>query len=264
MGGSVQILDQVSAANSTPTLATHGVPLWADKKGWYGGLARGTDRASLVVRNVDADAEVKIVTARLWLMFNVKSRAKGTLTAVSKAEHVDGETFTLDDGRNTATIFEIDEAGDGVVAGNVAVDISGATTNEDCAAIIAAAINSQTGPGFRIRATVAAEVVSLENLDPGTAGNTTSAEDVTDATFVLTDMAGGRDFVWAPVGTSATVTLKGVLNEETALEETESNVVAHVEPVVCLQDAARAYLEVGHNSTTVTGTFSAWLVAGGE
>lgn len=72
----------------------------------------------------------------------VHSRGIGSIQEVTKANHVDGETVTISDG-TTSKIFEYDVAGDGVGGGHVQVDISGATTAADVAAILKTAIDAQ-------------------------------------------------------------------------------------------------------------------------
>src|SRR5262245_19454641 len=72
-----------------------------------------------------------------------RARAFGTIQDVAKANHVDGETVTIHDGYGSR-IFEYDVTGNGVTAGRVAVDISGATDAASVGAILVTAINSAT------------------------------------------------------------------------------------------------------------------------
>ena len=112
---------------------------------------------------------------------------------------VDGETFTLDDGVNTPTVFEFDTVPNGVGGGNVAVDISAAVDEGDVRDAIIAAVNG-VGAGLAISAEPTftcdgdpggVAVVHLKNDAGGVAGNTTSSETVTNGNFTLEDMHGG-------------------------------------------------------------------------
>ena len=115
------------------------------------------------------------------------SMARGSITTVAVANLVDTETFTLDDGL-TPKVFEIDKAGDGVTAGRVQVNVSTDTTAGDVRDRIITAINAS---GLTMTASIGgAAVVALINTVVGTAGNTTSAETVADAGFVVTNMTG--------------------------------------------------------------------------
>lgn len=64
------------------------------------------------------------------------------LTVVALASLVDGETFSITH-RGATVVYELDVAGDGVVTGNTQVDVSGATTAADVAAIVATAIEAE-------------------------------------------------------------------------------------------------------------------------
>jgi hypothetical protein len=67
--------------------------------------------------------------------------ATGSLVAVAGALLIDGETFTIGDGVNPATVFEFDSNGV-VVAGHVAVVFTGAYTDIQVANSMRAAINA--------------------------------------------------------------------------------------------------------------------------
>lgn len=120
------------------------------------------------------------------------NKASGQIQAIVAANFVDGETFTLDDGTNPATIFEFDTVPDGVGGGNELVDISGDTTAADVAVTIRDAINAATPfeIGARIDPTDPT-IVLLSNDNYGTSGNTTSSDTVADASFTVSNMAGG-------------------------------------------------------------------------
>jgi hypothetical protein len=61
---------------------------------------------------------------------------------VPKAQLIDGETFTLDDGTNPAKVFEYDLPGNGVVPGNVAINLSAASLVQHVRDATVAAINA--------------------------------------------------------------------------------------------------------------------------
>ena len=65
--------------------------------------------------------------------------------------------------------------------------------------------------------------------------------------------------VWVPLGTG-TDALKGTLNEQAALGETEANTIGHAELVMGLRHFDRVYLEVSAIGGTATA-ISAWLIA---
>jgi hypothetical protein len=125
--------------------------------------------------------------------------ATGSITCIAKTNFVDGETLTISDGTHTATIFEFDKDGGGVAGGHVQVDISGATTAADVAAILVTAINGVT---------TTLTVTATDNMDgtialaadaKDTTHNVTITETVANASFLVSGMSGGR----AGVGTVA-------------------------------------------------------------
>ena len=66
--------------------------------------------------------------------------------------------------------------------------------------------------------------------------------------------------VWMPLGTHATATLKGVINEANAQGEVDADIIRHAEPIQGFGDFERLYLEI----TAIGGTstaISAWLCA---
>lgn len=124
-------------------------------------------------------------------------KATGTITCVPKASLVDGETFTISDGVNTPTVFEFDVAGDGVTPGNVAVDVSGATTALDVATIVKTAINGVVGTLLVTAVDNLTGIVYLTADDYGTVANVTITETVTDSGFVVTGMSGATTGSWS-------------------------------------------------------------------
>ena len=118
--------------------------------------------------------------------------ATGSIVAVAAGVIVEPtDTFTLDDGVNTALVFEFDT--DASVAGaNIPVDISTATTDVDVATAMVLAINAAT-PCNLVASNVAASSATVTIVNPGTGveGDTTWSETVTDAGFVITQPTGG-------------------------------------------------------------------------
>lgn len=123
----------------------------------------------------------------------------GTITCVAKASHVDGETVTIDDGVNAASVFEFDVAGDGVGGGNVQVNISGSTSAADVCTVLHGAING-VGAGLAITSTDASGSLTLANDQPGSDGNVNITETVTDGSFAVTGMSGGVGDGLASIG----------------------------------------------------------------
>jgi len=117
--------------------------------------------------------------------------ATGSLTTIAKASLVDGETFTIGDGRNTPVIFEFDTVGTGVAVGHVQVDVSGDTSADDVRDTCIAAING-VGTGLKITATTGgAATVTLTADDYGSYQNVTITDTVTNVGFTHTGMSGG-------------------------------------------------------------------------
>ncbi|HQN09873.1 MAG TPA: phage tail tube protein [Thermoanaerobaculia bacterium] len=119
------------------------------------------------------------------------TKATGTIVCVPKADLIDGETVTLDDGTNVPTVFEFDVNGTGVSGGNVQVDVSSATTAIDVAAILHAAING-VGAGLAITSTnPGTGTLNLQNDAEGSDGNVAITDTVADTDFTHTGMSGG-------------------------------------------------------------------------
>lgn len=132
----------------------------------------------------------------------VAAAAKGSITAVSGANLLEGETFTLDDGVNPPTVFEFD--GDASVSsGNVAVAFTLGDAATDMAAAIQAAING-VGAGLAITAgSPVGTVVPLTNGATGTVGNSAITHTVANAGFIVRGMTGGDGQVSIPITAGA-------------------------------------------------------------
>lgn len=123
-------------------------------------------------------------------------KATGAIQFVAKADHVDGETFVLDDGSNPAVTFHIDKSGTYTPGGgyddtNVQVDISGDTTVDEVAATAKTAINGATTLDVTAGAVDSGGLLWLENDTGGVAGNQVITETVTHADFKVYGMSGG-------------------------------------------------------------------------
>ena len=66
--------------------------------------------------------------------------------------------------------------------------------------------------------------------------------------------------VWTPLGTHATATSKGVINEGNAMGEPTTDVLRHAEPIYQFGDFDRLYAEVVSINGTSTAV-SVWIVA---
>lgn len=117
--------------------------------------------------------------------------ASGTIVCVPKADLIDGETVTIDDGTNTPTVFEFDVNGTGVAGSNVQVNVSSDTTAIQVAARLHAAINGVGGTLTVTSTNPGTGTLNLVNDAPGATGNETITDTVADTDFVVTGMAGG-------------------------------------------------------------------------
>ena len=123
-------------------------------------------------------------------------KASGTVTAIAKASVTDGQTLTLDDGINTATIFEFDIPPDGVGGGNVVIDLSADTTDIQVASRMVSAIN---GVGATLLLTAdnaggTSAVVTITHDREGTVGNVTTWA-TTSAMVIVQPTGGSGDVV---------------------------------------------------------------------
>ena len=117
-------------------------------------------------------------------------RATGYIVAVSGAAGslVDGETFTLTDGRHPAVVFELD-SNMAVTAPHIAIPFTALSTADALATAIASSINAQL---FDVSASqVAGDVVGVSDDLPTSLGNVSIMETVTNPDFVTIGMSGG-------------------------------------------------------------------------
>lgn len=78
-------------------------------------------------------------TTACWIK---QANPTGTITCATKANLADTDYCTINDGINAAVLYEFDTAGDGVTAGRIQVDVSGATTAASVAVLLKAAIEA--------------------------------------------------------------------------------------------------------------------------
>jgi hypothetical protein len=164
----------------------------------------------------------------------VHSRGIGSIQCVSFAEIVDGETFTINDGVNGATVFEFDVVGLGVTPGNVQVDITGAVSAADVAAIVKIAID---GEGLDLAVVDAG--TGLLNLTLSATGQTLVAitETVSDVDFVVAGfVTGATSYSYKIVahdaqgGTTAASSAGSTAAGPAALASTDFNRVTWTDP----------------------------------
>jgi hypothetical protein len=162
------------------------------------GIAVATGRVQDITASVDATAmTVANAFYTLWCAFSVAlkpavepARASGDITCTTKANYLDGETHTIGDGMSVAKVYEFDVTPNGVTAGRVAVDISGATTAAQVATILVAAIvanqpsitPTDNGDG----------TIDLEHNWAGAGGNITQSNTVANAGHTHTGLSGGQ------------------------------------------------------------------------
>jgi hypothetical protein len=119
--------------------------------------------------------------------------ATGSITCVAKANLIDGETVTIGDGTQAATVFEFDVAGNGVGGTNVQVNVSTDTTAIQVAARLHTAINGVVAGLLVVSTAVGDGTLTLANEGHGEAGNVTITDTVFDPNFAHTGMAGGDE-----------------------------------------------------------------------
>ena len=135
----------------------------------------------------DGNASCGLCSADCRELFQLAS-ATGWILAVDGASLVDGETFTLDDGTGTVATFEFDLAGDGVGAGNSAINVLASDSAPSVANRIRSAISNSA---LQIDAVRTNNLVSLVNLHQSSLGNKPIIETVSDPDFLVSGMGGG-------------------------------------------------------------------------
>mgnify|MGYP003408529374 CR=1 FL=1 len=85
----VTLLQGVTAANTAPTAATHGVPLWRGASGFLNGeegFHRSPEEASLIIYNTAGTGALSIAYAKLWLYIGGFWFPAGTGVAADKGK----------------------------------------------------------------------------------------------------------------------------------------------------------------------------------
>lgn len=123
-------------------------------------------------------------------VLSLSGKAKGYIRCLAKADFVDAETVTLNDGTNPATVFEFDVTGNGVVGGRTQVNISAATDAASVATILQTAING-VGAGLAITAVADGDLVWLHNDVVGVSGNQAIIDTVANGSFEVHGMEFG-------------------------------------------------------------------------
>lgn len=155
-------------------------------------LSRGTGSSETVTwTSINEKTNTITLTAGV-VNAHTPVEATGSITTIVSASHVDTETLTIDDGINTATVFEFDNNST-VTAGRIPIDITGAVSADVMRDRIIAAINSQSATLFVGASNGGAATVSLQNRNLGTAGNVAILESVANAGFIVAGMSGGTD-----------------------------------------------------------------------
>ncbi len=114
--------------------------------------------------------------------------ASGSIVCTTKANYADTDYMTIGDGVQAPKLYEFDFAGDGVTAGRVQVNISGATTASDVAVILKAAIDANQ-PLLTVVNTTG--TLALTHKLAGTFANVTITENVANAGHTVAGMTGG-------------------------------------------------------------------------
>jgi hypothetical protein len=122
--------------------------------------------------------------------------ATGSIQFATKANHVNGEKFVINDGSLGAITFWIDQDGlysppGGYNATNIRLDLSAATTNQEVAVVAQTAINAMP-VSFKVTAGLpVGGLMALTNDATGTQGNVAITETVAHVSFIATGMTGG-------------------------------------------------------------------------
>ncbi len=129
--------------------------------------------------------------------------ATGTLTFTGYEDALvdisDGDTFTLNDGSNTPSIFEFDQSGDGVAPGHIIIEINTAVTDADVQAAIISAINGASNLDITASIGAGNGIVNLTNDTSGFLGNITILATADDGGITVSGMSGGTGEIEATI-----------------------------------------------------------------
>lgn len=160
------------------------------------GVALFTGRTETAAAIGDTTATINAESYALWtsIAFGLKpaqnpARAIGTITCTTKANYADTDYMTIGDGMVPAKRYEFDTAGDGDGDG-IAVNISGATTAADVAAILRTAILANH-PSLDVTDNADGTLTVRHNW-PGAGGNVAMTENVTNAGHTVSGLSGGQ------------------------------------------------------------------------
>jgi hypothetical protein len=119
------------------------------------------------------------------------TRATGSITTIAKASIADNTTFTIDDGVNPLLrTFEFNVSGTATIPPtSIEVDISADVTADDVRDTIITTINNLKSLHTIQASNGGAATVTLENVVPGLASNTTQSQTVGGG-FAITNMTG--------------------------------------------------------------------------
>lgn len=116
--------------------------------------------------------------------------ASGDISTVAGSLLVDGETFTIDDGFNPPETFEFDQNGNGVTAGNVAVNTNSGMSAFNVRDAIIAAINSTSL--YVAASSGGSSTVVLYHDFVTSLGNQRVTESVSALGFSVSGLIGGK------------------------------------------------------------------------
>ena len=170
--------------------------------------------------------------------------ATWTIQCATKANMVDGEILTIPDPLGGASVvYEFDVAGDGVTAGRVQVNIAGATTAADVAAILYPLIN--TNSQWLTAVDSGSGLITITSEILGTASNVTITENVTHASFVVTATS---------LGMAATETGR-VLVDISAVADTAAGVAGAIHSAINnSRDVAITSVDNANGTLTLTNS----------
>jgi hypothetical protein len=143
----------------------------------------------LVVSPVIASDAVKAASSPTGTTSAVA--ATGSITSPAKSAYTSGAIFTISDGTHTPTVFEIRKAGGAPSGDNVAVDLGTATSAQECAVLIAAAINGVTTTLTVTAGTPSGGVLALTADTSDATHNVPITTDIVATGFAISGMSGG-------------------------------------------------------------------------
>ncbi len=178
--------DGLYDAKVPPTVATAGI----GKRAILLTTTTGSDmkRTSTDYPTTDPYREIRYT---FFAQANTPTYAVGSITVDSANLPADGKIFTLNDGINTALVYEFDSGG-GVTAGRVAIDITGGPTDAQLRDRIIEAVNAYADSIFITASIGGTAIVTLTHQKGGAIGNKTITNDFTPlGAWAISGMSGG-------------------------------------------------------------------------